>query len=352
MSGACNKDFWAERRAVLSRRIGLIAVVLTLCAACSSQVELTLDTDGGGAPGGVNDATNTFPDGSSDGADGAGSDAVPGDGQDTKSSDASDSSIGCECSCNGELDPCHVWACESCTCVDTVLADGSTCDDGNACTSSDKCESGKKCIGTPKLCDPSKDLCLLAICDPASGQCSTKADAQTEGKPCTDGDACTDGELCTAGKCDGGGPVVCNDNNPCTADTCDAKAGCVFMPTGVTTTTCDDYDPCTANDHCLTNGKCKGPSVLDALPVVPCQIDQCDAKTGQVSSKQASLGTYCQTEVGTAVCSTTPIPGICNASGQCVVSQAPPQYTCSGCSGICLNCGVGGQTCVPLPVPP
>jgi hypothetical protein len=51
--------------------------------------------------------------------------------------------------------------------------EGTTCNDGNACTETDVCQGGV-CVGTnPVSCPPPSDACHAAgVCDPASGSCS------------------------------------------------------------------------------------------------------------------------------------------------------------------------------------
>ena len=249
---------------------------------------------------------------------------------------------GCSiCQCNEDGKTC-TWASNL----------GKTCDDSNNCTSDDKCQAGKKCVGSPKVCDPTNDLCLLSICDPTNGQCTTKPDIQAEGKACTDNNACTDGEKCAGGKCDGGSPVICNDSNPCTTDSCDGKLSCVFTPTGTTATTCDDENACTTDDHCALNGKCTGTDAAAATPVSNCQVAKCDPTSGQITVVPAANGAPCDDkDVCTKgdVCNNQKCQGFlltCNDGNACTDDACDPLK----CSAGPNNTTVCGQ-CVATTLP-
>ncbi len=109
-------------------------------------------------------------------------------------------------------------------CVNTTLAAGTPCNDGNACTGpgvSDTCNAAGQCTGAPVVC--------------------------------TDGNACNGLELCdsTLG-CQPGTQLDCDDNNPCTTNDCDPTQGCVNAP--LNGMVCDDGSACTVNDVCTPSG--------------------------------------------------------------------------------------------------
>jgi MYXO-CTERM domain-containing protein len=170
-------------------------------------------------------------------------------------------------------------------------AQGSSCDDGDPCTSGDSCQSGA-CVGTPKNC-PAPGTCQKAgSCDPKTGQC--RYPASPDGIACDDGDGCTTGDACQGGQCLGQplscpAPDACHDQGSCSAST-----GKCSFPTRPDGTACDDGDPNTTNDQCVS-GTCQG-----------------TAQTGECAGK--ADGTSCST-------------GHC-ASGQCVADGAPK----TGCS--------------------
>ncbi|MBM4345199.1 MAG: hypothetical protein FJ100_17655 [Deltaproteobacteria bacterium] len=194
---------------------------------------------------------------------------------------------------------------------------GSSCDDGDPCTTGDQC-GASGCAGTPKVCDDGLD-CTADGCG-TGGACSHApkpawchvtgtgcvADgAAKSGDPCRvcntaksavefslaptacdDGNACTKGDACDpAGACTGT-VAVCDDKNPCTTDSCDAKAGC---KTAVTPGPCADGDPCTTGDLCA-DGTCKaGTGKLGCDDNNGCTLDSCKPGMGCVHAltKQA-----------------------------------------------------------------
>jgi hypothetical protein len=70
-------------------------------------------------------------------------------------------------------------------------ADGTACDDGNACTTSDHCVAGA-CTGTAVTC-VAPDACHAAACSPLTGACVV---ADADGKVCD-----AQGDICVAGVC-------------------------------------------------------------------------------------------------------------------------------------------------------
>src|SRR5262245_30204434 len=149
-------------------------------------------------------------------------------------------------------DPCHeAGTCDpqSGRCIRAPKPDGSSCDDGNACTATDSCTGGV-CSGRAVSCDDG-DPCTEDRCDPAGGCVHPPA---PDGSPCDDGNACTTKDSCTAGTCRGQA-VSCDDGDPCTEDRCDATAGCVHPP-APNGAPCDDGQVCTADDRCL-GGRCE-----------------------------------------------------------------------------------------------
>jgi uncharacterized repeat protein (TIGR01451 family) len=74
---------------------------------------------------------------------------------------------------------------------------------------------------------------------------------------CSDGQACTVGDHCVAGSCQPTAPLDCSDSDPCTLDQCDEATGCfnTFSEGEI----CDDGNPCTQVDICLSDpGGCVG----------------------------------------------------------------------------------------------
>ena len=71
-------------------------------------------------------------------------------------------------------DQCHTaGTCDPATgiCSNPNKADGTTCNDGNACTTADTCQAGT-CTGTPVTCTAQDQCHAAGTCDPATGVCS------------------------------------------------------------------------------------------------------------------------------------------------------------------------------------
>jgi hypothetical protein len=95
--------------------------------------------------------------------------------------------------------PCTTDRCVTNACVHDVNT--ASCNDNNACTLTDVCQGGV-CIGSnPKVC-PASDSCHTGTCTPSTGACGQATKAN--GSACNDNNACTGGEFCTAGVCGGG----------------------------------------------------------------------------------------------------------------------------------------------------
>src|SRR6185295_10772344 len=93
----------------------------------------------------------------------------------------------------------------------------------------DTCQSGI-CVGKSPVTCTALDQCHVAgTCAPATGTCSnpTKAD----GTSCNDGNACTQTDTCKAGACGGANPVTCAALDQChVAGTCDTTSGLCSNP--------------------------------------------------------------------------------------------------------------------------
>jgi hypothetical protein len=155
-------------------------------------------------------------------------------------------------------DTCALGACsglENPQCQCTVDADCAAYDDGDLCNGTLTCSAEGKCQvadGTVVTCSP--DLggpCDEVYCEPTTGQCAVK-DA-LDGTTCDDGNACTENDVCAAGACLGD-IRTCTDDNACTDDDCAPATGCTFTPNAAT---CDDGNACTVDDACV-EGACTG----------------------------------------------------------------------------------------------
>jgi hypothetical protein len=127
-----------------------------------------------------------------------------------------------------------------CPCVNTPIANGTNCDDGDPCTLDDVCSNSVCQPGTPKNCDDG-NICTLETCFPYEpGGCK-----YWEYSPlCSDGNACTIGDRCSGGVCQSGAQMDCSDGMVCTDDVCTA---------GV----CSNLENCTPPATCSAAGDCE-----------------------------------------------------------------------------------------------
>jgi hypothetical protein len=94
-------------------------------------------------------------------------------------------------------------------CSDPARADGTACNDNNACTQTDTCQGGS-CVGNPVVCTASDQCHDAGTCNPMTGVCSDPAKA--DGTACSDNNACTQNDTCVAGVCTPGEytcPTIC-----------------------------------------------------------------------------------------------------------------------------------------------
>jgi hypothetical protein len=107
--------------------------------------------------------------------------------------------------CSGEDDQCNDGVCNDATgaCEAIPVADSTSCEDGNVCTSEtgaaqtpDHCEAGD-CVGVPVDCSGEDDQCNDGVCNAATGACEAIPNAE----PCDDGNVCTIGDMCVDGVC-------------------------------------------------------------------------------------------------------------------------------------------------------
>jgi hypothetical protein len=86
------------------------------------------------------------------------------------------------------------------TCTYGSASDGTSCDDGNACTQTDLCQSGS-CVGGNPVVGAAEDQChTVGTCDTSSGLCSNPQAANGAG---CDAGACSSSDSCQSGVCTG-----------------------------------------------------------------------------------------------------------------------------------------------------
>ena len=248
------------------------------------------------------------------------------------------------------LDQCHVaGVCNTTTgvCSNPARADGSACDDGNACTQTDTCHSGSCVGGNPKVCAAIDQCHVVGVCDTATGVCPNPAKA--DGSACDDGNACTQTDLCQSGSCVGGNAKVCAALDQChIAGVCDATTGACSNPVKANGSACDDGNACTQTDSCQ-NGSCVGSNAKLCTALDQCHVaGACNPATGVCANPAKADGTAC--DDGTACTKTDNCqsgscvgnnPVVCTALDQCHVVG-----TCSPATGVCSNPNrVDGSLC-------
>lgn len=87
------------------------------------------------------------------------------------------------------------------SCNNPLLPDGTPCTDGNACTLGDACRAGACVAGSPVPCTALDQCHVAGTCNSATGLCSNPNKA--DGTTCNDGNACTTPDLCQTGVCVG-----------------------------------------------------------------------------------------------------------------------------------------------------
>lgn len=275
--------------------------------------------------------------GTCDPATGACSDPNAPNGTNCNDGDACTQSDTCQAgACTGAnpivctaLDQCHVaGTCDSTTgaCSNPTVADGTNCNDSDACTQNDSCVTGV-CLGTnPTVCTALDQCHLAGTCDPATGACSNPAMA--DGTVCNDSDLCTQMDTCQAGACVGANPIPCIPADQChDAGTCDPITGQCSKPVSPDGTTCNDGDGCTQSDTCQT-GMCVGANPVTCTPQDECHdIGKCIPMLGVCDSPAKPDGTPCTN-------------GTCQA-GSCTTGSGGAGGT-AGAGGIGGMAGAGG----------
>ena len=230
-------------------------------------------------------------------------------------------------------------------CVTTFAEDGSACEDGDLCTTDDVCKKGGCKPGLPVLCLDGEECQVDPACDPATGDCTSTP--SPDGSTCDDGDPCTTNDACLQGAC-GGSPAVCALEGPCVIGaSCqpDPESGyaCVttFAPDG---SACEDGDFCTADDVC-NKGDCQPGLPVLCLHGAECELDAaCDRATGDCTPTPAPNDSSCEDGAECTVGDTC-VEGTCTA-GACALNQDCTSLPACGCAAGyfgagCEQCAAG-----------
>ena len=304
---------------------------------------------------------------------------------------------------------CEIAVCNTATgeCVAEQDKNGTSCDDGDECTTGSTCFQGVckggtqqceckpddlsncykkaifdkdnkcaatpgcskagseffKCVeATPKVeCDDSDDSpCLKNVCAPATGECSIQP--AKDGKPCDDNIQCTQSEECEAGKCVGKsfGSCDCVPGQPVSS----ACWGADYDVFGVAQTTKKSTQKCTGKVVCelqsLSPGVLDYACILDTKTIVvcdddgqPCTVAECDPSDGACKQKPRAKGTLC--DDGDACTSAGSCDGDGKCDGQTALCACANDADCAAkedgdlCNGT-LYCDKAAKTCKVAPL--
>ncbi|MFT7579834.1 MAG: hypothetical protein ACI9MR_001501 [Myxococcota bacterium] len=256
------------------------------------------------------------------------------------------------------------WCDPSVGCVNTDIA--SECDDGVACTV-DSCDPDVGCVGTvdDSACDDSVG-CTIDTCTAAGCANTLDATACDDAIDCTvdtcdaladcvftpDVGLCDDADACTRDSCSATTGCVhddiaaeCDDSDVCTDDSCDAGLGCVYIDN---VASCDDGDACTTGDIC-GDGNCAPGAATDCDDTNVCTDDSCDAANGCVHTPNTVVcedGDPCTT--GDTCAANSCVPGVatdCDDSNPCTTDSCSPAVGCLHVDNI-LACDDGSACTV------
>ncbi|MFN8590232.1 MAG: pentapeptide repeat-containing protein [Thermomicrobiales bacterium] len=271
------------------------------------------------------------------------------------------------------LDQCHAaGTCDPDTgvCSNPTKPNGASCDDGDQCTIGDTCQDGTCQSGAAVVCSPLDQCHAAGACDPATGECSHPQKA--DGSPCDDQDACTRTDTCQAGVCTGGNPVVCQPLDAChLAGVCDSATGdCSdpLAPDGPNDDCpgagCCNGVCCTGDQDACIGGECVcQPKTCEDFPGECGAISNGCNQTLQCTCADGCCDIPDGEDRGTcaAVSDTTcgPNGGICLACDtehgfHCVSDACACDAGFHDCTGVCVSSSDPahcGTRCTPCPTP-
>ncbi len=195
--------------------------------------------------------------------------------------------------CSSAGDQCNSGVCNetSDACEPSPVSDGTSCDDNLFCNVGEACLAGVCTGGTTRQCGASGGSCRDGVCDEATDSCT--GSPVPDGTTCDDGQFCTTADACLAGNCVGGGARDCSSaGDQCNNGVCNETTNqCVASPRP-TGTTCDDSRFCTTNDRCVA-GICNGSPLDCSAAGDACNTGVCDEAGDKCSSIPKSDGTAC-----------------------------------------------------------
>lgn len=235
---------------------------------------------------------------------------------------------------------CHdVGVCSPATglCSNPVKPAGSPCDDADLCTTGDTCQAGTCAPGVPRSCVASDQCHVAGVCVPAMGACTNPA--KPNGSTCDDGDACTMTDTCQAGMCSGGNRRQCVALDAChDVGVCDPSDGLCSDPVKADGSACSDADACTVADSCL-NGRCASGAPVTCTALDGCHVaGLCDSATGLCTNPAKGDGAACN-DSNACTRTDTCVAGACVGSNPvvCSVSECREAAACSPDAGVCVS---------------
>lgn len=203
-------------------------------------------------------------------------------------------------------------------------------------------------------CDPAErpiGTCESYTCNTTEGFWYASGNL-ANGSTCNDFNACTSGDTCLNGTCKGGAAVVCAPVDACHfAGSCVSLTGCGIGPPKNDGDYCDDYTRCNGRETCRS-GVCTAGSPANVDDGNACTVDSCAAATGAITHTPISglccnagtvmSGQYCGA-VGGAECA-------CSAQAQCLISKGVTRFGYDGASSMTeRTVRAVGQACAALP---
>src|SRR5262249_21320927 len=139
-------------------------------------------------------------------------------------------------------DQCHsAGTCNTATgaCSNPSKANGTACNDGNTSAQPRAGQAGACVRAKPGTCTASDQFHSAGTCNSATGVGSKPQKAN--GSACNDGNACAQTDACQAGTCVGANPVTCTASDQChSAGTCDTVTGTCSNPSKADGSACND----------------------------------------------------------------------------------------------------------------
>ncbi|MCB9739494.1 MAG: hypothetical protein H6747_09520 [Deltaproteobacteria bacterium] len=189
------------------------------------------------------------------------------------------------------------------------VADGSSCSDGQICTTPDVCSGG--------TCTPGAWQC----------ECTKNSDCKDDGDLCNGKPACDTSSGVGVCKVPAGSAVVCDTSldGPCVATLCDPDTGTCSQTPKKLDTPCDDGQNRTDGDTCDGLGVC-----VPGTDVCSCQVDADCKQDGDLCNGSK----YCDKSDSPPICKVNPATVVV-----CDTSKDTPcrSTSCIPTTGLCVS---------------